>query len=121
MMHSYYSLCYGTMSVEGLVERASDLGYGVLPLTDINTTMGVPDLVFACREKGIRPVAGVEIRNGDTLCYTALARNNLGYGELNAFLTQHNLSRQPYPSTARQWTPRRSPSRASTISPLRAP
>ncbi len=103
MFHSYNSLCYGTMSVDTLVDRAADLGYGVLPLTDINTTMGVPDLVFACKRRGIRPVAGVEIRNGDTLCYTAWARNNRGYGELNAFLTQHNLSKQPYPASAPPW------------------
>ena len=102
-MHSYYSLCYGTMSVEALVDRVADLGYGVLPLTDINTTMGVPDLVFECRRRGIRPVAGVEVRNGDELCYTALAQNNKGYGELNVFLTQHNFSKQPYPETAPEW------------------
>ena len=102
-LHSYNSLCYGTMSVETLVERASDLGHDVLVLTDINTTMGVPDFAFACQKQGVRPVVGVEVRNGHELLYTAIAKNNQGYRELNEFLTQHNLTKQPYPETAPDW------------------
>ncbi len=102
-VHSYYSLCYGTMSVASLVDRAAELGHHVLPLTDINTTMGVTEFVFACCKKGLRPVAGVEFRNGDNLLYVALAANNAGYAELNAFLTDCNLAKQPYPEKAPQW------------------
>lgn len=103
VVHSYNSLCYGTMPVNLLVDRAAAMGYRTLPLADINTTMGVVDFVFECQKKGIRPVAGLEVRNGDTTLYTALAQSNKGYGELNAFLTQHNLSGQPYPATAPPW------------------
>lgn len=102
-VHSYNSLCYGTMRVDELVSRAAALGYATLPLTDINTTMGIPDFVFECKKQGIRPVAGVELKNGDRMLYVALARNNQGYGELNRFLTQHNLTKQPYPETAPEW------------------
>ena len=102
-VHSYNSLCYGTMSIQDLVGRAAALGYSTLPLTDINTTMGVPDFVFECKKNGLRPVAGVEVRNGSQLLYVALAKNNRGFGELNAFLTRHNISRQPYPIEAPSW------------------
>ena len=102
-VHSYNSLCYGTMPIADLVSRAAGLGYTTLPLTDINTTMGTADFVTECQQKGIRPVVGVELRNGNELLYVALARNNAGFAELNRFLTQHNLSKLPYPETAPNW------------------
>ena len=99
-VHSYNSLCYGTMPIADLVTKAAALGYATLPLTDINTTMGAADFVVECQKKGIRPVIGVEFRNGNELLYVALAKNNAGFAELNRFLTQHNFSKQPYPEIA---------------------
>ena len=91
------------MPIADLVAKAAALGYAVLPLTDINTTMGTADFVVECGRKGVRPVLGVEFRNGNELLYVALAKNNVGFSELNRFLTQHNLNKQPYPETAPDW------------------
>ena len=91
------------MPIPDLVERAAALGYRTLPLTDINTTMGVADFVVECQKKGVRPVVGVEVRNGNELLYLILAKNNKGFAELNRFLTQHNLTKQPYPESAPEW------------------
>jgi DNA polymerase-3 subunit alpha len=102
-VHSYNSLCYGTMPIADLVAKAATMGYSVLPLTDINTTMGIADFVVECQRKGIRPVVGVEMRNGNEPLYVALAQNNKGFAELNRFLTQHNLTKQPYPELAPEW------------------
>jgi len=102
-IHSYNSLCYGTMPIADLVGKAAALGYAVLPLTDINTTMGAADFVVECGRKGVRPVLGVEFRNDNELLYVVLAKNNAGFAELNRFLTQHNLNKQPYPETAPDW------------------
>ena len=102
-VHSYNSLCYGTMPIANLVSKAAALGYAVLPLTDINTTMGAADFVVECQRKGVRPVLGVDFRNGNELLYVALAKNNSGFAELNRFLTDHNKSKQPYPETAPDW------------------
>jgi len=98
--HSFYSLRYGTLPVETLVSQAKNLGLQMLALTDINNSMGMVDFVRECRKQGIRPVAGVEFRNGDQLMYVALAINNAGFRELNEMLTQHNLSEEAYPETA---------------------
>ena len=98
--HSYYSLRYGTLPIETLVSQAKEKGVQTLALTDINNSMGMVDFVRECRKQGIRPVAGVEFRNGDQLQYVALAINNAGFRELNEMLTQHNLSEEPYPETA---------------------
>ena len=91
------------MPIADLVSKAATLGYAVLPLTDINTTMGAADFVVECQRKGIRPVVGVEFRNGNELLYVALAKNNVGFAELNHFLTRHNLTKQPYPKLAPDW------------------
>lgn len=91
------------MPIVDLVSKAVALGYTVLPLADINTMMGAVDFVTECQRQGIRPVVGVEVRNGNELLYVALARNNTGFAELNRFLTQYNFSKQPYPSIAPDW------------------
>jgi DNA polymerase-3 subunit alpha len=91
------------MPIADLVAKAAAFGYTTLPLTDINTTMGAADFVVECQRKGIRPVIGVEFRNDNELLYVALAKNNAGFAELNRFLTQHNLSKQPYPEIAPEW------------------
>ncbi len=89
--HSYYSLRYGTLSIERLTDRAAACGVSALALTDINNTTGIMDFIASCKERNIQPVAGIEFRRGDRILYTGLARNNEGFRELNEFLTHHNL------------------------------
>jgi DNA-directed DNA polymerase III PolC len=97
--HSYYSLRYGTMPVEQLVEEAAARGIHAMALTDINTTMGIFDFVKECLEHGIQPVAGLEFRDGDHVMYTGIARNNEGFRELNEWLSTHALLGQEVPPT----------------------
>jgi error-prone DNA polymerase len=97
-VHSYFSLRYGTLSIEQLIETARKLGIPSLALTDINNTMGMIDFVRQCTEAGIQPLAGIEFRNSShQLLYTALARNNAGFRELNEFLSRHNESGEELP------------------------
>ena len=95
--HSYYSLRYGTLTVERLSELAAAAGVQRLVMTDINNTTGVPDFVRECRSRGITPAAGIEFRDGNTLLYIGIARNNEGFRELNEFLTHHNFTGEPLP------------------------
>jgi DNA polymerase-3 subunit alpha len=85
------------MPVEKIVEEAARHGIPALALTDINNTMGTLDFVRACGERGIKPVAGIDFRNENTCLYTALARNNEGFLEINDFLTSVNKSKEPLP------------------------
>ncbi len=85
--HSYYSLHYGTLSVETLVEKAAAMGVKALALTDINNSSGIPDFVHLARQKGLHPVAGVEFRRGDKLLYVCLAQNPEGFSAINRYLT----------------------------------
>lgn len=97
LCHSYCSLRYGTLSPELLVELALNKGLQTLVLTDINSSMAVPDFVKSCNEHQIKAVAGIEFRNGDRFMYAGIAKNNEGLRELNEFLTTHNYSKVPFP------------------------
>ena len=102
-VRSYNSLCFGTISIENLVEQARILHIPAMALTDINNTMGIIDFVFECKKQGIKPVAGCEFRNGDELLYIAIAKDNEGFREINETLTQHNISKLPYNIDAPHW------------------
>jgi len=110
--HSYYSLRYGTYPVEELVSAARERSAGVIALTDINNSTGIPYFVRDCEKAGIKPVGGIEFRNDSRMLYIGLARNNDGMRELNEFLTEHNFSGEPFPFPAPQF------SNAYTVYPL---
>lgn len=88
--HSYHSLRYGTLSVQNLVEQASELGIKTLVLTDINTVTAIYDFKKECEDKGIKPIAGIEVRKENKLLYIAIAKEFSGIGEVNKILTEHN-------------------------------
>lgn len=94
---TYFSLRYGTYSTKEIVDAAEANGIQVLALTNINNTTDNWDFVSLCRERNIKPVIGVEIRNENTLCYVLLAKNNEGYFAINRFLSEHLISRKPFP------------------------
>lgn len=88
--HTFHSLRYGTLSVEELVKKASDLGVKELVLTDINTITAIYDFKKECEKFGIKPIAGVEIRNDEKLLYIAIAKEFSGISEVNQMLTKSN-------------------------------
>src|SRR4051794_25412461 len=94
---TYYSFRYGTFSTEELVNTAVENGVTALALTNINATCDLWAFVKLCREAGIKPVVGVEVRNEDKLLYILLAANNNGLVWINEFLSDHLLSKQPFP------------------------
>jgi DNA-directed DNA polymerase III PolC len=95
--HSYFSLCYGTLSVERMVEEASRKGVRVMALTDINNSTGILDFVQECIRANIKPIAGIEFRNGQLPLYVGIARNNEGFYELNDFLSRYLIDKKPFP------------------------
>ncbi|MHB1920830.1 MAG: DNA polymerase III subunit alpha [Chitinophagaceae bacterium] len=97
-VHSYYSLRYGTLSIPQLVQLARENEIEALALTDINNCTGTLEWVKACREQGIRPLVGMEFRNGKDWLYTGIAKNSEGFAELNAFISRYHLERQPLPA-----------------------
>ncbi len=96
-VHSYYSLRYGTLSIEDLVQKAKTLGIPKLVLTDINNTSAIPDFVRICKKENIEPAAGIEFRQSDKLLYIGIAKNNNGFRELNSFISRATINKQDLP------------------------
>jgi DNA polymerase-3 subunit alpha len=98
--HTYYSFCYGTFSTKELLAEVYNNGYRTFALTDINNTSAVLDTLRLTKGKPIKPVIGIDFRNGVAQQYIGLAQNNDGYKELNEHLSQHLHSGSPFESIA---------------------
>ncbi len=94
---SFFSFRYGVFKTEELVQLAAERGIKTLGLTNINTTCDAWDFVFYCYRYQIKPILGVEVRNGDELLYILLAANNEGFTWINAFLSDHAINQKPFP------------------------
>jgi len=79
------------------MELARQYNIKALALTDINNSTGMIDFVKACREKKIKPIGGIEFRNGNQPLYTGIAHNNEGMRELNEYVTFHNINKKKIP------------------------
>ena len=97
---TYFSFRYGTFSIKQLVKAAVDNGVTALALTNINSTCDIWDFVKYCREEGIKPITGAEVRNAGQLLYILIAANNKGLLWINEFLSQHFHEDKPFPVVA---------------------
>jgi len=94
---TFFSLKYGTYATEELVRAGVDAGANSLALTNINSTCDAWDFVQFCQQQQIKPILGVEIRNGRRNLYTLLAANNKGFRWINEFLSGHMLEKKDFP------------------------
>ena len=96
-VQSCYSLKYGVLQPEKLVDWAVKTGYPFLLLADINSTGAALSFVRSAQEKGIKAVVGVELRNDMELKATIIARNNRGFHELNVLLSRYLHGKMDFP------------------------
>lgn len=94
---TYFSFRYGTFSTKELVDTAIEKGVTSLALTNINSTCDIWDFIRYCNEAGIKPIPGVEVRNGDKLLYILLAANNNGLTWIHEFLSTYLVTHKPFP------------------------
>ncbi len=86
--HTYYSLRYGTIKPRDLLELAKLRGIQTLALTDINNTSACLDFVRLSSKYSIKPILGVDFRNGAQQQFILIAKNNTGFKNINAYLSQ---------------------------------
>ncbi|MEO9210326.1 MAG: PHP domain-containing protein, partial [Ginsengibacter sp.] len=115
---TYYSFRYGTISTAELIAMAVDNGVSSLALTNINATCDIWDFVKQAEAAGIKPIAGTEIRNGDTLLYVLIAANNEGLAWIHRFLSEHLMEKKPFPVAADNHTFFENPTDGFVIYPL---
>src|SRR5690554_6826276 len=92
--HSYYSLRYGTFSENELLELAKSNNISCLALTDINNTSACLNFIKQAEKYNIKPLVGIDFRNGAKQQFVGIAKNNTGFYELNYFLSQHLENKQ---------------------------
>lgn len=97
---TFFSLRYGTIDTKDLVRIAREKGITALALTNINITSDTWNFVKECQDNGIKPILGLECRNGHDLKYILLARDMEGWFYINRFLSDHLHKELPFPDRA---------------------
>jgi DNA polymerase III subunit alpha len=105
-VHTEYSLLDAAAKVKPLVEKASELGFKALAMTDHGVMFGAYDFYQAARAKGVKPILGCEVyvAPGSRLDkkpgagmrdvyhhLVLLARDDEGYRNLIKLVTAANL------------------------------
>ncbi len=85
---SNFTFLRGASRAEELVERAAQLGYAALAITDECSVAGAVRAYVAAKDHGLRLIVGTEIRLEDGLRCVLLARNREGYGRLCRLVTR---------------------------------
>jgi len=99
-LHSYYSLRYGTLSLEDLIAGMKAGGYDTAVLTDINNSSGSIGFIKKGLEAGLNLLTGMEFREGNRLCFITIAKNERGFKAINDFRTKLNFEERPVPEIA---------------------
>jgi error-prone DNA polymerase len=85
--HSAYSFLDGASLPAELAQRADELGYAALALTDHNSVSGSMELAQAVRDSGVRAIHGAEVDLADGRHLTLLVRDARGWRNLCRLLT----------------------------------
>ncbi|MGM9881727.1 MAG: DNA polymerase III subunit alpha [Bacilli bacterium] len=76
-----YSILGSLNKIDKLVNKAKELNYSSLAITDTNNMFGAYEFYLECKKKGIKPIIGMEIENNNDK-FILLAKNNKGYKNL---------------------------------------
>ncbi|RFN58791.1 DNA polymerase III subunit alpha [Marixanthomonas ophiurae] len=95
--HTYYSLRYGTFSEIELLELAQQNNIKQLALTDINSTSACLSMIKNAPNYNIDVSVGVDFRNGTKQEYVVIAKDNIGFQNINGFLTEHLHKKKDFP------------------------
>ena len=90
------------MPAKVLLEEAERCAIETLVLTDINTTAACLNFVRLAKKTKVRPVLGIDFRNGAEQQFIAIAQNNEGFKGLNDFLSHHLHEELSIPERAPQ-------------------
>lgn len=102
--HTHYSLLDGLQKIPSMLDHVAELGQTACAITDHGTLSGAIEFYKACKERGIKPIIGMETyvaprthqdksSAGDRtpLHLTLLAKNETGYKNLMKLSTIANL------------------------------
>ena len=102
--HSHFSLKYGVLSPEELIKNVIDLSYDTIVLADINNTSAILEAQRIVQNKSLKIIPGIDFRNKNEQKFIAFAKSNLGYKEINDYLSHHLHTDKPFPDRAPAFT-----------------
>ena len=95
-LHTSFSFLDGASHLEELVNRAAELGYTHLAITDHNGLHGALEFARVARDRGIQPITGAELTLTDGSHITLLVESRAGYANLCQLITAaHYQSSMP--------------------------
>ena len=100
--HSFYSLLDGASPPEDLLDSAAALDMGALALTDHDGVYGAVRFYQAARERGIKPILGVELTLESDYHLTLLVQDSRGWASLCRLIS---LAHRAEPGKARAALP----------------
>lgn len=98
--HTWFSLRYGTFSVERLIELARANEAEFIAVTDINNTSACLSFIQLAENCDFQYSVGVDFRNGAQQQYVGIAKNNKGFHQLNEHLSLHLHQKQEFEAQA---------------------
>ena len=90
--HSNYSFQEGASSVDELLARAGELGYGALALTDHDNLCGAMEFAQVAQSLGVQPITGAELTLKGASHLTLLAATQKGYSNLCRLISYAYIS-----------------------------
>ena len=94
--HTYYSLRYGTISEKELIEIAIRDNAAQVVLSDVNNTSACLNFVRLAQRNNIKAILGIDFRIGAKQLYLGIAKNNIGFQQLNDFLSHHKHNKTEF-------------------------
>jgi error-prone DNA polymerase len=88
---SNFTFLRGASHPEELVERARELGYSALAITDECSVTGAVRAHVAARKHGLKLIVGTEVQLEDGLRLVLLATDRQSYGNLSALISQGRM------------------------------
>jgi len=88
---SNFSFLRGASHPEELAQRAAELGYAAIAITDRNTLAGVVRMHCAAKAVNLKLIIGAEVTPVDAFPITLYATDRASYGRLTRIITQGRL------------------------------
>ena len=109
--HSEFSISDGILRIKPFVKQAIEYGYPALGMTDLMNVFGVVKFYKACRDLGVKPIMGADVRiqnlDNPKSPYRALLliKNEAGYLRLSELLTKafENQHKGDLPQLQQSW------------------
>jgi error-prone DNA polymerase len=89
-VHSNHSFCRGASRIEELVDAAVARGMTAMALTDTNGVYGLVWFLQYARERGLRPIVGVEVQTEDGRA-VLLSADREGYANMGRIISRRHL------------------------------